>query len=53
MRSSCLKWHVISIFLSAFELGVDVRYTLDAEVIHGDIEHGVLFSLNLGFAFNP
>ena len=43
----------ISIFLSAFELGVDVRYTLDADIMEGDAEHGILFSLNLGFGFNP
>ncbi|MBO5753037.1 MAG: hypothetical protein J6S69_04985 [Proteobacteria bacterium] len=43
----------ISIFLSAFELGVDVRYTLDANIMEGNVEHGILFSLNLGFGFNP
>jgi hypothetical protein len=43
----------ISIFLSAFELGLDVRYTLDANVMEGNVEHGILFSLNLGFGFNP
>ena len=44
----------VSILLGAFELGVDVRYTIDngyKGYHEDDTKHGVLFSLNLGLGF--
>lgn len=44
----------VSILLGCFELGVDVRYTIDngfEGYYQDEIKHGVLFSLNIGLGF--
>lgn len=42
----------VSILLGVFELGVEARYTIDAYMDNvSEIEHGLNFSLNLGFGF--